>query len=60
MPAKLAKAHSELDKAVDLCYRKAPFDSESRRMEFLFGLYEKYTKDLFSKEKIRKKKSTNL
>ena len=28
---------------------KTPFDSESKRMEFLFELYEKYTKSLFKK-----------
>jgi len=42
MPADLVKAHNELDKAVDGCYRKEPFKSEAARMEFLFELYEKY------------------
>jgi hypothetical protein len=46
MPSKLVKAHNDLDKAVDNCYRKQPFESESKRMEFLFALYEKYTKGL--------------
>jgi hypothetical protein len=51
MPPALVKAHNELDKAVDLAYRPQPFLSEAKRMEFLFELYEKYTADLFTKEK---------
>ena len=54
MPKELIKIHSELDKAVDLAYRSQSFTSEANRMEFLFGLYEKYTADLFTKEKKRK------
>jgi hypothetical protein len=41
MPAALAKAHHELDKAVDKCYRSKPFSSEQERLTFLFELYEK-------------------
>lgn len=55
MPPALVKAHNELDKAVDLAYRSQPFASEAKRMEFLFELYEKYTADLFTKEKVKKK-----
>ena len=51
MPPALIKAHNELDKAVDIAYRPQPFTSEANRMEFLFGLYEKYTADLFTKDK---------
>ncbi|WP_317047635.1 type IIL restriction-modification enzyme MmeI [Adhaeribacter pallidiroseus] len=51
MPPTLVKAHQELDKAVDLCYRPQAFASEAKRMEFLFELYEKYTAGLFVKEK---------
>ncbi|QQS28952.1 MAG: class I SAM-dependent DNA methyltransferase [Sphingobacteriales bacterium] len=59
MPPSLIKAHNELDKAVDLAYRPQPFTSEANRMVFLFELYEKYTADLFTKEKPKKtKKST--
>ena len=54
MPAALTKAHCELDKSVDLAYRSQPFTSEAKRMEFLFELYEKYTADLFTKEKVKK------
>jgi len=55
MPPALVKAHNELDKAVDLAYRPQAFTSEANRMEFLFGLYEKYTADLFTKENAKKK-----
>ncbi|MFZ1699834.1 MAG: DNA methyltransferase, partial [Pyrinomonadaceae bacterium] len=47
MPPPLAKAHSDLDKAVDHAYRVQPFTSEANRMVFLFELYEKYTASLF-------------
>ncbi len=56
MPPTLIKAHNELDKAVDSAYRTAPFTSEANRMVYLFELYEKYTVDLFTKEKPKKKK----
>ncbi len=54
MPPALVKAHNELDKAVDLAYRSQPFINETKRIEFLFELYEKYTKGLFDKQKKRK------
>src|ERR1017187_3859398 len=41
MPPALAKAHAELDRAVEKCYRPEPFDSDRQRVEFLFALYEK-------------------
>jgi hypothetical protein len=41
MPPALAKAHAELDRAVELCYRPEKFDSDRQRVEYLFGLYEK-------------------
>ena len=37
MPPVLAKAHAELDRAVDRCYRKEPFASDRARVEFLFN-----------------------
>lgn len=55
MPPNLLKAHHELDKLVDQAYRSQPFTSEAKRMEFLFELYEKYTANLFTKEKTKKK-----
>ncbi|MFY7743072.1 MAG: class I SAM-dependent DNA methyltransferase [Flavobacterium sp.] len=59
MPPALVKAHNELDKAVDLAYRPQAFTSEANRMVFLFELYEKYTADLFTKEKPKKIKKLN-
>jgi hypothetical protein len=56
MPPALVKAHNELDKAVDIAYRPQSFTSETKRMEFLFELYEKYTADLFTKVKSKKTK----
>jgi hypothetical protein len=58
MPPPLTKAHDELDKSVDLAYRPQPFTSDANRMEFLFDLYERYTADLFTKDKPVKKKKT--
>lgn len=55
MPPVLVKAHQALDKAVDLCYRSQPFINETKRIEFLFELYDKYTAGLFVKEKKVKK-----
>lgn len=55
MPPVLVKAHQQLDKAVDLCYRPQPFISEAKRIEFLFELYEKYTGGLFVEEKKNQK-----
>jgi hypothetical protein len=46
MPPGLVKAHGELDRAVDVCYRPQPFSSERQRVEYLFGLYEQLTAPL--------------
>ncbi|HDZ15124.1 MAG TPA: class I SAM-dependent DNA methyltransferase [Pricia sp.] len=43
MPPKLVRAHQELDKAVDLCYRPQAFTNENARIEYLFDLYDQYT-----------------
>ena len=51
MPPALVKAHNELDRAVDLAYRPQPFINETKRIEFLFELYDKYSAGLFAKEK---------
>jgi type I restriction-modification system DNA methylase subunit len=56
MPPALVKAHQQLDKVVDLCYRSQPFTSEAKRIEFLFELYDKYTAGLFIQEKKKSKK----
>jgi len=54
MPPKLVKAHQELDKAVDLCYRPQAFTTENARIEFLFDLYNEYTSLMFNKKKKKK------
>jgi len=46
MPPALAFAHRDLDRAVDRCYRAAPFTSDRQRVEFLFALYESITAPL--------------
>lgn len=56
MPPVLVKAHNELDKAVDLAYRPQPFINETKRIEFLFELYDKYTAGLFVEDKKKKRK----
>jgi hypothetical protein len=57
-PAALVKAHNNLDRAVDLAYRSQAFQTEAKRMEFLFEHYEKYTADLFTTEKVKKPKKS--
>jgi hypothetical protein len=54
MPPALAKAHAELDRAVDLCYRPEKFESDRQRVEFLFALYEKLTAPLLPTAKTRR------
>lgn len=56
MPPKLVKAHQQLDKAVDLCYRPQAFTTETARIEFLFELYNEYTAPLLKEGKKKKKK----
>lgn len=46
MPASLLKAHQDLDRAVDRCYRPKPFANERERVEYLFQLYEQLTAPL--------------
>jgi hypothetical protein len=43
MPEELVKAHRELDRAVERCYRSKPFADDRERLAFLFKLYEKLT-----------------
>ena len=56
MPSNLVKAHQELDKAVDLCYRPQAFTNENARIEYLFYLYNQYTAPLLTDKKTKKKK----
>ncbi|MFO1530623.1 MAG: type IIL restriction-modification enzyme MmeI [Kiritimatiellia bacterium] len=46
MPPVLVKAHADLDRAVERCYRKGPFPTDRSRVEFLFALYENLTAPL--------------
>ena len=55
MPAPLLKAHQQLDRAVDRCYRPEPFPSDRHRVEYLFALYEKLTAPLVAAAKPRRK-----
>ncbi len=60
MPPSLRKAHQQLDKSVDLCYRPHKFVNERARIEFLFDLYSQYITPLQAqidkKQKKRKRK----
>jgi len=56
MPPKLAKAHAELDRLVDRCYRNSPFENDRQRVEYLFALYEKLTAPLISVSRKRRTK----
>jgi hypothetical protein len=46
MPGPLLKAHQQLDRAVDRCYRPEPFPGDRHRVEYLFTLYEQLTAPL--------------
>ena len=46
MPPELTKAHTDLDRAVERCYRPEPFHSDRERVEHLFRLYEQLTAPL--------------
>lgn len=46
MPPALVRAHAQLDRAVELCYRPQPFENDRQRVEYLFALYEKLTAPL--------------
>lgn len=56
MPPDLVKAHADLDRAVDRCYRATPFTSDRQRVEFLFALYESVTAPLLPVEKKGRKR----
>jgi hypothetical protein len=54
MPPELLKAHQKLDKAVEKAYGKT-FEDDSRRVAYLFELYQALTGELFKEEKKRGK-----
>ena len=41
MPEGLQEAHRLNDLAIERCYRSKPFESDEKRLEYLFKLYEK-------------------
>ena len=47
----MLKAHQQLDRAVDRCYRPEPFPSDRHWVEYLFSLYEKLTAPLVAAAK---------
>jgi hypothetical protein len=46
MSASLLKAHHQLDRAVDRCYRPEPSPNGQHRVEYLLALYEQLTSPL--------------
>ena len=58
MPPVLVKAHTELDRAVDLCYRPQPFQNDRQRVEHLFALYERLVAPLTAPAKKSRRKKT--
>jgi hypothetical protein len=56
MPPPLVEAHAQLDRAVDRCYRTAPFTGDRQRVEFLFGMYERLTAPLAAPAKPSRKR----
>jgi hypothetical protein len=57
MPPALVKAHAELDRAVDLCYRPQPFENDRQRVEYLFFLYQKLIAPLIAPAKKGRRKT---
>jgi len=55
MPPALVKAHQALDRAVDACYRKAPFTNDAQRVEFLFERYQQLTSLLPTEKKSKRR-----
>ena len=58
--ARIGKAHKALDKAVYGCYRPQPFINETKRIEYLFELYDRYTSGMFVSNKKKTKKQNGL
>ena len=57
MPPALVRAHADLDRAVDLCYRSQPFENDRQRVEYLFALYEKLIAPLIAPSKKSRRKT---
>jgi hypothetical protein len=54
MPRDLVRAHVELDRVVERCYRTEAFQSDRERVEFLFRLYEQLTAPLLPVTPLRR------
>ena len=54
MPPALVKAHADLDKAVEKCYRKEAFGTDRERVEFLFQRYEQLSAPLAPPDRPRR------
>lgn len=59
MPPELTKAHQQLDRAVERCYRPEPFTTDRERVEFLFALYEQLTAPLLPAVKKTRRSRTS-
>ena len=59
MLPELVKAHQKLDKAVEAAYGRS-FDDDSQRVAHLFGLYQKFSGELFVEERKKGKREFNL
>jgi hypothetical protein len=55
MPPALTKAHGDLNRSVDKCYRSEPFHDDHERMSLLFNLYDKLA-SLFAGSDIKTKR----
>jgi hypothetical protein len=55
MPPKLMNAHTNLDRAVERCYRVQPFVSDRQRVEYLFALHERLAAPLIAMPKRKRK-----
>ena len=59
MPPALLRAHAELDRAVEACYRGKAFATDRERVEYLFERYESLVSPLTAFEtRFRKKRSS--
>jgi len=57
MPPVLTDAHRKLDRAVDGAYGRATFATETERLTYLFGLYEKYAAPLTAAKPSKRRRS---
>ena len=56
MPSDLLRAHKSLDRAIDRLYRKAPFENDEERADFLLNLYESRRRPLMVKRAPRRRR----